>query len=194
MKLLDRVKKLATLRIFLLFLVLTIVVAMVMMGYVNPQILALSGGLPILDSRLGYTFAEVEHLLTMLGEQGRQLYTTLQVLDLIFPLGYGMSITLALTGVITKLLPEGHPMEKVISIPILGMLFDYLENITIATLIASYPNLSPLAVNVANIFTLLKWSCIMLALALLVILAILALGSRQLPKSCTKLDLIQTGV
>jgi len=72
MELLDRIKKLATLRIFLLFLVLTITVAVVMMGYVNPQILELSGGLPILDTRLGYTFAEVEQLFTVLGEQGRQ--------------------------------------------------------------------------------------------------------------------------
>ncbi|TET80592.1 hypothetical protein E3J38_05325 [candidate division TA06 bacterium] len=142
MKLLDSIKKLTTLRFFLLFFVLTIV-AFVAMGYVNPQILALSGGLPILDIRPGYTFAEVEHLFTVLGEQGRQLYSTLQVLDLIFPVGYGISITLALTGIITRLLPEGHPMEKAVSIPILGMIFDYLENITIATLIASYPNLSP---------------------------------------------------
>ena len=179
MKLLDHVKKLATLRIFLLFLVLTIVVAIVMMGYINPQIMALSGGLPILDSRLGYTFAEVEYHVTILGEQGRQLYTTLQVLDLIFPLGYGMSMTLALTGLIMRLFPEGHPMEKAASIPILGMLFDYLENITIAALIASYPNLSPLAVSAASIFTQLKWSCIILALILLVILAILAIGKKK---------------
>ena len=179
MKLLDHIKKLATLRIFLLFLVLMIIVAVVMMGYVQPQILALSGGLPILDSRLSYTFAEVEHLFMVLGEQGRQLYTTLQVLDLIFPLGYGMSMTLALAGVITRLLPKGHPMEKTVFIPILGMIFDYLENITIAILIASYPNLSPLVVNVAGIFTLLKWSFIILALVLLVVLAILALSKKK---------------
>ena len=179
MKLLDRIKKLATLRIILLFLVLTIVVAIVMMGYINPQILALSEGLPILDSRLGYTFAEANHLFTVLGEQGRQLYTTLQILDLIFPLGYGISMTLALTGIITRLFPEGHSMEKTILIPILAMIFDYLENITIAVLIASYPNLSPLVVDIANIFTLLKWSSIILALALLAILAILALGKKK---------------
>ncbi len=178
-KLLDRIKKLATLRIFLLFFGLMIFVAMVMMGYVHPQILALSGGLPILDSRLSYTFADVEHLFTVLGEQGRQLYTTLQVLDLIFPLGYGMSMTLALTGIITRLFPEGHPMEKAIFIPILGMIFDYLENITIAALIASYPNLSLLVVSIANIFTQLKWSCIILALALLVILGRFAWGKKK---------------
>jgi hypothetical protein len=176
MKLLDCIKKLATLRIFLLSLILTIVVAIVMMGYVNPQILAL---LPILDSRLGYTFAEANHLFTVLGEQGRQLYTTLQVLDLVFPLGYGISMTLALTGIITRLFPEGHSIEKTILIPILAMIFDYLENITIASLIASYPNLSPLVVNIANIFTLLKWSSIILALTLLAILAILALRKNK---------------
>ncbi len=179
MKLLDHIKKLTTLRFFLLFLVLTIIVAVVMMGYVHPQILALSGGLPILDTRPGYTFADVEHLFTVLGEQGRQLYTTLQVLDLIFPLAYGMSMTLALTGVVTRLFPEGHPMEKAVFIPILGMIFDYLENITIAALIASYPNLSPLAVSIANIFTQLKWSCIILALTLLVILARFAWGKKK---------------
>ncbi len=178
MKLLDRIKKLTTLRFFLLFLVLTIVVA-VAMGYINSQILTLSGGLPVLDIRPGYTFPEVEHLFTVLGEHGRRLYTMLQVLDLVFPLVYGMSVTMALTGVITRVLPEGHPLETAVFIPILGMIFDYLENITIATLIASYPNLSPLAVSIASIFTQLKWSCIILALALLVILAILALGRKK---------------
>ena len=178
MKLLDRFKKLTTLRFFLLFLILTIIVV-VAMGNVTPQILALSGGAPILDIRPGYTFADVEHLFTVLGEQGRQLYTTLQVLDLVFPLVYGMTLTLALTGVITRLLPEGHPMEKAVSLPILGMIFDYLENITIATLIVSYPNLSPLTVSVASTFTQLKWSCIILALVLLVILAVLALIKKK---------------
>ena len=178
MKLLDRIKKLTTLRFFLLFLILTIIVV-VAMGNVTPQILALSGGAPILDIRPGYTFADVENLFTALGEQGRQLYTTLQVLDLVFPLAYGMTLTLALTGVITRLLPEGHPMEKVVSLPILGMIFDYLENITIATLIASYPNLSPLAVSVASIFTRLKWSFIILACVLLVILAVLLLIKKK---------------
>ena len=174
MKLLDRIKKLATLRFFLLFLILTIIVV-VAMGTVTPQILAQSGGAPILDIRPGYTFADVEHLFTVLGEQGRQLYTTLQVIDLIFPLAYSMTLTLALTSVITKLFPEGHSMEKAVSLPILGMIFDYLENITIATLIASYPNLSPLAVSVASVFTQLKWSFIILTITLLVILVVLAL-------------------
>ncbi|MGY5861487.1 MAG: hypothetical protein RTU09_03870 [Candidatus Thorarchaeota archaeon] len=178
MKLLVHIKKMATLRFFLLFLILTII-TVVAMGYINPQILTLSGGQPILDIRPGYSFAEVEHLLTVLGEQGRQLYTTLQVIDLVFPIAYGMSITLALTGVIIRLFPEGHTMEKAIFLPILGMIFDYLENITIATLIASYPNLSPFAVNVASIFTQLKWTCIILAFALLVILAILALSKKK---------------
>lgn len=178
MKLLDRIKKLTTLRFFLVFLILTIIVVMAM-GNITPQILALSGGAPILDIRPGYTFAEVEQLFTVLGEQGRQLYTTLQVLDLIFPLAYGMTLTLALTGVITRLFPEGHTMEKAVSLPILGMIFDYLENITIATLIASYPNLSPLAVSVASIFTQLKWSFIILACVLLVILAVLALIKKK---------------
>lgn len=178
MKLLDRIKKLTTLRLFLVFLILTIIVVMAM-GNITPQILALSGGAPILDIRPGYTFAEVEQLFTVLGEQGRQLYTTLQVLDLIFPLAYGMTLTLALTGVITRLFPEGHTMEKAVSLPILGMIFDYLENITIATLIASYPNLSPLAVSIASIFTQLKWSFIILACVLLVLLAVLALIKKK---------------
>ena len=178
MKLLDRIKKLTTLRSFLLFLILTIIVN-VAMGNVIPQILALSGGAPILDMRPGYTFADIEHLFAVLSGQGRQLYTTLQVLDLILPLALGMTLTLALTGVITRLLPEGHPMEKAVSLPILGMIFDYLENITIATLIASYPNLSPLTVSVASIFTQLKWLCIILACVLLVILAAIALIKKK---------------
>ena len=107
------------------------------------------------------------------------MYTTLQILDLIFPLAYGMTLTLALTGVITRLFPEGHFMEKAISIPILGMIFDYLENITIASLIASYPNISPLTVGVASIFTQLKWSFIILALVMLVILAVLVLIKKK---------------
>ena len=178
MKLLDRIKKLATLRFFLLFLILTIIVV-VAMGNVTPQLLALSGGAPILDIRPGYTYADVEYLFTVLGEQGRQLYTTLQVLDLIFPLAYGMTMTLALTGVITRLFPEGHIMEKAVFIPILGMIFDYLENFAIAALIASFPNLSPLTVSAASVFTQLKWSFIILTVVLLVILAALVLIKKK---------------
>ena len=111
MNLIEGIKKLTTPKIFLLFLILTIIVV-VAMGSVTPQILALSGGAPILDIRPGYTFADVKHLFTVLGEQDRQLYTTLQVLDLIFPLAYGMTLTLALTSVITRLFPEGHARRR----------------------------------------------------------------------------------
>ena len=69
MNLIESIKKLTTPKIFLLFLILTIIVVLAM-GNVTPQILALSGGAPILDIRPGYTFADVEHLFTVLGEQG----------------------------------------------------------------------------------------------------------------------------
>jgi hypothetical protein len=41
--------------------------------------------------------------------------------------------------------------------PILGMLFDFLENITASIVINRYPALSPVSANLAPVFTFLKW-------------------------------------
>ena len=56
--LLTKIQRFATIRNILVMLAITIIVGAIMMAVVQPQLLALSGGLPILDIRFGYTYQD----------------------------------------------------------------------------------------------------------------------------------------
>ena len=90
MLLMKKIQRFATRRNILIGLAITLLVGSIMMIAIMPQILALSGGLSILDMRLSYTYQDALDLLTALGDDGRQLYSMLQIFDSVFtyPVNY----------------------------------------------------------------------------------------------------------
>lgn len=145
-----------------------------MMVGIQPQMLALTGGLPILDTRLAYTFDDVNELLTALGASGRQLYTYHQIADSLFPLAYALTMAFVLGTLVRRVSPENARTRAMVLLPLLGALFDYLENALIATQIASYPALSPAIIAVASAMTGAKWILMAASFAAITILAIVS--------------------
>jgi hypothetical protein len=172
----NRLTKIATNGNIMLGLVLILVLGIIMMAVVQPQMMALSGGLPILDSRLFYTAQDVNQLFTALGGPGRLLYTYHQVFDSLFPAVYGITIALAIARLENKVSAQGRLLRLTVFIPFVAAIADYAENCLIASQIATFPVLSGGIIMAAAIMTLSKWLLIVLASGILIVLGLVTMG------------------
>ncbi len=172
----KRLTKIATNRNILLGLMLVLILGIIMMAVIQPQMMALSGGLPILDSRLFYTTPDVNQLFTALGGTGRLLYTYHQVFDSLFPATYGIAIALAIVRLVNRVSPGESRLRLTVFIPFIAALTDYAENCLIASQLASFPTLSSGIIMAAAIMTLSKWMLIVVAFGILIVLGIVTMG------------------
>ena len=92
-----------------------------------------------------------------LGEDGRNVYLFQQLpVDFIYPGLFAISYALLLTWLFAKSFESNSKIFFLALVPVLGGLFDYLENVGIIIMINAFPNISQGLVGVVNFFTLLK--------------------------------------
>ncbi len=172
MRVYDVMERLARNRVALLIIfILTVSVSIVVMAIIMPQLNIISAGLPILDTRLTYTYNDVEVLLTTLGTEGRELYSILHIWDSIYPAAYGLLLAICVAALVTRsqnALARARWCELV---PIAAAAADYVENIAIQTQITAYPVLSAPVIYCASISTTIKW--ILLGASLITLLVLL---------------------
>ena len=179
MRLTNRIVGLATRRNIILGLLLTIIIGAILMAGIQPQMLTLTGGLPVLDVRPSYTFNDAEEFLTALGSSGRQLYTYHQVVDTFFPLVYALTMALVLAALVKRVFPDSTGPRALVLLPLVVAVFDYLENVLIATQISSYPLLSPDIFAAASAMTGAKWILMAASFVAIIVLAIVSYLRRK---------------
>jgi len=114
-----------------------------------PYMLHASGNLPLLDMRFSYSASEAYQLLDALGPAGRHDYARLlQSVDLIIPLVFSWFLWAALSRGAGK---------RYRLLGLVGGAFDYLENIAVFILLASYPMHLNSVVLAAEMLTRLKF-------------------------------------
>ncbi|MEZ8827046.1 hypothetical protein AB4259_18605 [Vibrio amylolyticus] len=129
-----------------------------MLFYSIPMLTLYSDGLPIFDmSPVGYSYQEAMSLLTALGDEGRNVYISIQlVLDSFYPILFALCY-FALLQWLTKV---GHLTSRLWSfisaIPIIACASDYVENICIWLMIRSYPAISEELVLTSSTLTMIK--------------------------------------
>jgi len=97
-------------------------------------------------------------LIESYGEAGRKLYRTIELTaDVVYPLVYGFAFALLITFLVRKMAPTNKWLPYLAFLPLLGMLFDYAENVCIITLLSTYPQKLILIAQLGGIFTLFKW-------------------------------------
>jgi hypothetical protein len=127
-------------------------------------------GLQTPDLSLTYTPDDLYRMAEVYGETGRREYIHARfTYDLVWPIVYGLFLTTALTWLFAKAFPTESAWRIANLSPILGVLFDYLENISTSLVMLRYPQETPIAVSLAPIFTLLKWILVGGSFALLLI-------------------------
>lgn len=138
----------------------------------------------ILDTRLHYSVRDVETLFLQLGPEGRATYASVASgLDMVYPLVYGILFVLVLAFLLQQVVKPRSPLLYLSLLPLLGVLFDYLENFNTLSLLRSYPQLSVNDVVRGEGLTRTKWSvlffCFLIVLFLLIKWGVEKLSKRK---------------
>ncbi len=130
----------------------------------------------LLDGRFSYTKIEVLKIFEIMGGEGRKIYRLIAgFIDMIYPIVYGLLFSLLLI----KTANNNSKLKLAYIIPLIAVLFDYIENIGILTMLNNYPTLSSSEVNSYALATSLKWVFIFLTLLLIFILSVSKFFSKK---------------
>lgn len=137
------------------------------------ELKSITGGVGILDMEVYYTPEQAYAFLTAMGEAGRAFELTHIVpLDLLVPLFYGLFLSTFISWLLHRWLPKASPWHRLNVIPVIGALFDYLENLGIIAMLFAWPMEMYSIAQITMAATLLKFG--FSALAGVVIIAALA--------------------
>jgi hypothetical protein len=143
---------LAALVIFLLFTALVLPAQ-------SSQAEADSGGAGSPDTSLFYSPQELYRLAEDYGPQGRAAYVRARfTFDLIWPIVYAFFLSTAISWVYARAFASNSWLQRANLVPLIGLLFDYLENISTSLVMLRYPDPTPVVAWLAPVFTLLKWT------------------------------------
>lgn len=110
------------------------------------------------DLSFYYSPHELYKMAEAYGEQGRADYIWARfTFDLIWPLVYTLFLGTAISWTFSLAFSERSVWRWGNLAPILGMIFDYAENISTSLVMYRYPETSGFLVMLAPIFTSIKW-------------------------------------
>lgn len=141
--------------------ILALIIFIVFMLFVLPamadRLADLTGATGSPDTSFTYTAGELYAMAEAYGETGRSYYIYQRfTFDIAWPVVYLFFYVTVLTSLF-RALPEGHLLRLGNLLPFGGALFDLLENSSAAFVMHRYPLLSPVAANLAPLFTAAKW-------------------------------------
>lgn len=138
------------------------------------------------DVRFTSSAADVLGFLTECGAAGRDAYRFLQVADLLYPTVFGMFMATSIALAMSRLAPRRPALLCLALLPLIGSVFDYLENLCAWLALEGYPNPIPtnsllgLASAAKN---LTFWTCGALLLGALGLLLLAPARSRLHPRA-----------
>ncbi|MGD8814637.1 MAG: hypothetical protein PVI78_09200 [Anaerolineales bacterium] len=122
------------------------------------------------DMSFYYTAEELYGLAESYGQEGRQAYIRARfTFDLAWPLVYGFFLCMGIGWVFRRVFAPGSGWHLANLVPILGVVFDYLENISTSLVMARYPDPTAVADSMAAVFTMVKWVLVAGSFALLLL-------------------------
>ena len=129
------------------------------------------------DRSFFYTAEDLYHFADTYGPLGRASYLrALFTFDLIFPLVYLAFLVTAISWLIKRVDLGWNRWGRLNLLPVAATIFDFLENISAAIVMARYPRTTTVIDHLAGVFTLLKWIFIGASLIALLCLAIMVLA------------------
>jgi len=131
-----------------------------------------------LDGRFSYTKAEVDKVFNDMGIEGRKVNQFVSgVVDMIYPLVYGLLFFLVLTKLTNSF--SNHKIKLVCLVPMIAILFDYLENFGVLIMLNEYPEITKNQVTINSILTSTKWGFVLIAFISTLVLGIFKLFNRE---------------
>jgi hypothetical protein len=149
------------------------VVVMVMAMLTQTLVYDVYGDVTMPDTRFTYTITEITDVFNILGQAGLNVWVWAHMLDFLFPLTYMFAMAFGMNMELRRLYPNNVNVKKLVLIPLLSGLMDYLENLLVLSQIAVYPSFSEPVIVIASAITSLKW--ILLGFGFIVIFAFIPL-------------------
>ena len=179
---LHRVSKgwvaLAALVIFLLF------TALVLPGQ-SQQAEMTSGGDSSPDTSFFYTPADLYRMAEAYGAAGRSAYIRARLtFDVVWPVVYALFLVTGISWLYGRAFSPGSLWQRANLAPLLGILLDYMENLSTSLVMWRYPARTPVVDSLAPLFTATKWvfvggSMILLLIGVLAVLWRVGKGQRR---------------
>jgi hypothetical protein len=136
------------------------------------------------DTSFFYSPGDLYRMAESYGKDGRQAYIRARfTFDLVWPLVYTLFLATATSWIFGRTFASGSGWQLANLLPLLGALFDYLENISTSLVMARYPDQTAVFDTLAPIFTALKWTMLGASFALLLAGIVVAVWRRATPKS-----------
>ncbi len=111
-----------------------------------------------LDLRFSYSPDEAYEILSSYGEAGRRLSVRSHLTaDVLYPLLYGLTYSLALSYLARRLFGPEHPIGRLNLLPIAAMLADLAENTGIVVLSLRFPERLESLARLTSLLTSVKW-------------------------------------
>jgi hypothetical protein len=168
-KLSDRITRITNGKIALVCLVIFLAFTIIVLPAQSSKARLYNGTAGSPDTTFFYTAGDLYKTAEAYGQLGRNEYIKARfTFDLIWPLVYLAFLTTAISWLYHRLDLSGELWKRVNLVPIFGVLFDYLENISTSIVMARFPSPTPIISSLAPIFTFVKW--ILMGCSLLLLL------------------------
>ena len=150
------------------FMALYALFAFVLLANAEKKINELAGKeVGVIDLQFGFNPNKTMQMVADYGDAGRAYYKQAEILlDTPYPIIYAMLFAIIITMIYRSLLRG--PVNYINLVPFFALLFDYLENITIISMLSYYPEESGLIATFCEIFKLIKFLFFILILVIIV--------------------------
>ena len=110
------------------------------------------------DLSFYYSVDELYTMAETYGDQGRQAYIRARfTFDLLWPVVYTVFLATSLSWLFVRGFSNRSRWQFANLVPVLGMMFDYFENISTSLVMFRYPARTPVVDFLAPLFTAIKW-------------------------------------
>lgn len=138
------------------------------------------------DTSFFYSSSDLYRMAEAYGHQGRSSYIRARLtFDVIWPLVYLLFLGATISWVYSRAFAAGSWQRWANLAPVLGVIFDYFENIATSLVMWRYPDATPVIDILAPFFTALKWIFVGGSFVLLVIGVFIAIWRRARQQSAS---------
>lgn len=124
----------------------------------SAQTKAYTGGADSPDMSFFYSASDLYRMAEAYGEQGRMAYIRVRfTFDVLWPLVYMFFLATSISWVNQRAYSKGSRWHLLNLAPLAAGALDYLENLCTSLVMFRYPMHTPIADNLAPVFTLAKW-------------------------------------
>jgi len=110
------------------------------------------------DMSFFFTVEELYKIAESYGEDGRVAYVRARfTFDLVWPIVYTLFLASGISWLYSSSFSSNSIIQRVNLVPVIGMVLDYVENITASTVMLRYPARTPIVDIVTVIVTPSKW-------------------------------------